>query len=123
MISLLNTVLFDYKVPVIFTFSTRETVISLVQLAKKYSSIKERKIYPLRVKPKFRSLDEACRYVLEGFEDIGPSTADLILRHYKTLDSFFQNYWEVDKIPGIGIKRRDKIIEVMTHEYEAEEGD
>ena len=123
MISILNSVIFDFKVPVLFTFSTRETVICLVQLTKKYSGIKRRKIYPLRVKPKFRNLDEACRYILEGFEDIGPATADLILKHYKTLDSFFQNYWEVDKIPGVGVKRRDRIIEVMTHEYGTEEGD
>jgi ERCC4-type nuclease len=68
---------------------------------------------------KILTLDERARNILEGFENIGPITSDKILRQdrrlVETLYRLVKNSDEWD-IP-VGPKTREKIHEVLYHEY------
>jgi Fanconi anemia group M protein len=116
-VGVLNSVMFDWGVHVVFVPSVRWTVTYLTQLAKS-AEIEERKPYPLRVKQKAESPREYALMVVEGLPGVSAVRARALLRHFKTLRSLFNASVEkLMEVEGVGRKTAEKIYEVANTEY------
>lgn len=110
----------DFHVP-IFTIPSISWVPRYFErLLKNIGTPKEKKFYPLRLKPKIRTMDEAARCVLEGTKHIGPSMAHLLLKELGSLITVVEAPEDVlYRIIGkrIGAKRTHTVWEVFHHKY------
>jgi ERCC4-type nuclease len=79
----LLSIIQEYKVPIIFTLNEKDTAKYLSVLAKK-SPKSESSIRPTKF---LLSKKEQLQFILEGFPQIGPTTAKKLLKHFKTLNS------------------------------------
>jgi len=71
----------EYQVPIIFTQNEEETAKYLSVLSKK-----SKKPEPsIRASKIFRTKPQQLQFILEGFPNIGPTTAKKLLKHFKTL--------------------------------------
>jgi len=77
---MLLSILNSFKVPILYSRDEKETAIYLSLLAKKQdnSEISLRQKIPLTKK-------QQLQFILEGFPNIGPTTAKLLLKKHKTL--------------------------------------
>jgi len=117
-VGVLNSVMFDWNVHVVFVPSVKWTVTYLTQLAKS-AEIEERKPHPLRVKQKAESPREYALMVVEGLPGISAVRARALLRHFKTLRNLFNASVErLMEVEGVGRKTAEKIYEVANLEYE-----
>jgi ERCC4-type nuclease len=84
---LLNTIQFEWKVPILYAHKNRFAAIRLISLARKYQGPeKDKKEHPMRhaVRKKMSKTDEAL-YVLQGFPGVKGVRAKKILDHYGNL--------------------------------------
>jgi len=117
-VGVLNSVMFDWNVHVVFVPSVKWTVTYLTQLAKS-AEIEERKPYPLRVKQKAETPQEYALMVVEGLPGVSAVRARALLRHFRTLRSLFNASVEkLMEVEGVGRKTAEKIYEVVNFEYE-----
>ena len=79
---ILSTLL-EFQIPIIFTKDYRDTVKFLIILKKRQE--KEPKETSLKVKKKALDMKEQQQLIIEGFPGIGPSTAKLLLKKFKTI--------------------------------------
>ena len=112
----------DWKIPIYFVSSSKWTPILLEVLYTNIGKKKEKKLYPMRVVAKTYTLDDKARAVIEGFEGVGPSMADAILRHFGSIKEFVLGAERVDEIKGIGKKLKAKILEILYHRYGEDPG-
>ncbi|MEI6731156.1 MAG: ERCC4 domain-containing protein [archaeon] len=86
----------DYKIPIIFSKYERETAVFLSLLAKENKSPTS-----LRFKPSSFSKKEKIQYILEGFPGIGPKTAQLLIKEFKTIKNIINaSQEELAKVIG-----------------------
>jgi ERCC4-type nuclease len=76
---LLSTIL-DYKVPIIFSLNEKDTAKFISVLSKK-----QEREYSIRPSKIFVSEKEQLQFILEGFPQVGPSTAKKLLAHFHTI--------------------------------------
>ena len=81
----LLSILNFYRVPILYSKDEKETAIYLSLLAKKQE--KESSLRPSKI---IHSKKEQMQYILEGFENIGPTTAKKLLKKFKSLSKIFQ---------------------------------
>lgn len=74
----------EFKVPFIFSKNEKDTALFILVLAKK-----EKKEISLRYTPKLQSKSEIQQFILEGFPNIGPTTAKALLKQFKSLNNIF----------------------------------
>jgi Fanconi anemia group M protein len=117
-VGVLNSVMFDWNVHVVFVPSVKWTVTYLTQLAKS-AEIEERKPYPLRVKQKAESPREYALMVVEGLPGVSAVRARALLKHFRTLRNLFNASVErLMEVEGVGRKTAERIYEVANFEYE-----
>lgn len=93
------SVIKDYKVPIIYTLNEKDTAKYISVLAKK----QPKKEFSLRASKINLSEKERLQFILEGFPQIGPTTAKKLLKHFKTLKNL-ANTSESDLKEVIGKK-------------------
>ncbi len=71
----------DFKVPIIFTKSEKDTAKYLAVLASK----KKKQHETIRASKTFFTEQEQLQFILEGFPQIGPATAKKLIGHFKSL--------------------------------------
>lgn len=103
----LSTVL-EKKVPILFTENEKETAKIISVLANK----KPNSNFSMKPIKTILSDKERLIYILEGFPNIGPKTAEKLLDRFKTIRNVF-NANEDDLRDCIGSKA-DKIIELLS---------
>lgn len=105
------SMIINYGIHIINVRNIEETARYIALITKK-EQIQEAKPLRLLVKTKtFSFRDEQLR-VLQAFPSIGPSTAEKILEHYKTLEKFFSSdIKEMENV--IGKARAKKIYELI----------
>ena len=81
----LLSIALELQVPIIVTQSEKDTAIYLALLAKKQPK-SHISLRPSRI---FRSKKEQQQFILEGFPNIGPATAEKLLSHFKSLKHIF----------------------------------
>lgn len=81
------SIITKYKIPIIFTENEQDTAETLIQISKQQE--KNEKPQSLRFTPTLLTKDEQKQFILEGFPNIGPTTAKKLLEKYKTLNNIF----------------------------------
>ena len=118
----LNSVMFDWNVPVVFVPSVRWTVAYLTSLAKR-AVLEEKKPRPLKIKEKATSPVEYAVMVVESLPGVSAVKARNILRHFKTLRRLFTaSERQLMELEGIGEKTARKTVEVMDAVYDESGG-
>lgn len=77
----LMSVLFDFKIPIIFTEDYQDTAHYLYLLGKS----KRKGDISIRAKRKTLNKKEKIQFILEGFPGIGPSKAKKLIKKFKTI--------------------------------------
>jgi ERCC4-type nuclease len=97
----------EYQVPVIFTLNEKDTAKYISVLAKKPKP-QETSIRPTKI---FLNKKEQMQFILEGFPNIGPTTAKKLLKHFKTLSNIFTA--SQDQLKQI-IGKKAEAFEILT---------
>ena len=79
----------SFQVPIIYTANESDTSKFLISLAKKYEK-KSKTEYSIRQNKTAKSLEEQKQFILEGFPEIGPSTAKALLTEFEKLKDIFK---------------------------------
>ncbi len=97
-----------YKMPVIFTQNEKDTALYLSLLAKNNKD-KEISLRPSRI---FSSKKEQIQFILEGFPNIGPKTADKLIKKFKSLKNIINaDEKDLEEILGKKTKLFKELIE------------
>jgi len=90
----------------------------LRSLARYLGKPKEVRLHRLREAARREmSLDEHARFVVESLPSVGAELADRLLRRFGSVEGVFRNLEEIDRVRGIGSKTKERIIQVVRHEY------
>lgn len=117
----LAAIVVDLGIPVIQTKTARETAEILIAIARREQELKAREVVLHTGKTK-RSLKEQQEYIVSAISNIGPVIARNLLKHFKTIENIVNaSEEELVKVPKVGKKIAQKIREVLTTPYEAEE--
>ena len=111
-VAIANSIMFDWKVPIFFSPSKKYTILCLLDLAKR-TKRKKKVVFPLRFKPKTRSIEDKARFIIEGLPGISGKRAVDILQHFGSVEGVFRNIDRIDDVPGIGEKTKKEIVEVV----------
>jgi Fanconi anemia group M protein len=106
----LLSILLKFQVPIIYTKNSQDTAKFLYILAKK----KENPEPAIRAKKKSLNKKEQLQFILEGFPNIGPTTAKKLLKKYKTLKNIF-NLSQEELKKDIG--KKSEIFKLVESEY------
>jgi len=110
---IINSIMFDWQIPIIILPSRKWTTIYLATLSKELITPKTR-IYPLRTKPKVEKLEDYPQIVLEGLPDISAGRAKKLLETFGSVRSVVNaGIDELKEVPGIGEKIAEKIWKVV----------
>ncbi len=85
------SIITNYQIPIIFTQDYQDTVNYLITLAKQQVKNPQEISFHSRI-PKNKK--QRLTYVLESFPNIGPKTADKLLKKYKNLKTIFNTNQE-----------------------------
>jgi len=114
---LLNSILFDWGVSVVFMPSRKWTVAYLTQLAKS-AEVEGRRPHPLRVKERAERLEDYVLMVAESLPNVSAVKARALLRRFKTLRRLFNaSVDELMEVEGVGRTIAEKIYAVANMEY------
>jgi Fanconi anemia group M protein len=103
------SILLKFQVPIIFTKNPEDTAKFICILAKK-----QEKEISLKAKKKNLSKKEQMRFILEGFQGIGPATARKLLKEFKTLKGIFNaSYEELKSCIG----KKAEVFKVINEKY------
>jgi ERCC4-type nuclease len=103
----------SWKVQMVNTSNPFHTAVLFSVVYKSLSLEKEKKIYPVKVKPKALTLQEKQRAVVESYPSIGPTLAIKILSYFGSIKSFVNADKDVlCQVTGIGKKLSNEIFEV-----------
>jgi ERCC4-type nuclease len=103
----------SWKTQIIATSNQFHTAVLFSVVYKNLLISKEKKIYPIKYKPKSTTLDEKIRAVVEGYPDVGPILALNILNYFDNIKNFVNaDKDELVRVKGIGVKLAGEIYEV-----------
>lgn len=112
----IDTVMLDFKIPVLNTPDKESTVLWIVAKTKSLGETGEKRIYRLRVEKKPLSIHDKVLYVAESFS--GPVLARRLLKYFKTLRNIANaSVLELMSIEGIGEARAREIHEIFNTEW------
>lgn len=107
---LLNIIL-ENQIPIIFTQNEQDTARYIYVLAKR----KQNKELSLRPSKIYKTEKEQLQFILEGFPQIGPSTAKKLLKHFKTLKQISNaSIEDLQKIIG---KKSETLHKLLNKKY------
>lgn len=108
----IDTIILEYRIPVINTPSKKATIEWLVAKAKSLGRTEEKKVYRMRVEKKPLTINEKILYVTEGL--VGPVLARRLLDYFGTLKAVANaSIAELMRVEGIGEKRAVEIYSIF----------
>ena len=106
----LLSIIFKYKIPIIFTKNYEDTARFISVLAKR----KEKEL-SLNVNKKSLNKKERTQFILEGFPGIGPKTAKKLIKNFKTLKNIINSSEkELKEIMG---KKAESFYKIINDSY------
>lgn len=115
----LDTIVLDMNVPIIYTPSKEATISWIAAKAKSLGKTEEKRVVRLRVEKKPMSLNERILYVVEGLA--GPTLARRLLAKFKTIRNIANaSVHELMSIEGIGEARAHEIYTVLNTPWHEE---
>ncbi|MCC6053568.1 MAG: hypothetical protein LM569_05160 [Desulfurococcaceae archaeon] len=119
---ILDTLILDMNMPVLFTPHKEATVKWIATKAKSLSKQGEKRVIRMRVEKKPVSLNERILYVAEGVA--GPVLARKLLAKFKTLRALANaSIYELMSVEGIGETRAHEIHSIFNTPWVEEHGD
>ncbi len=100
----LLSVITEYQIPIIFTENEKDTALYLSVLARKKPSA-----FSLNPKKISLNKEEQIQFILEGFPNIGPKTAEKLLSKFHSLKNIM-NAEESDLSPILGKRTKDFLL-------------
>ncbi len=114
---MLASIAIDFQIPVIHTKTTKDTASLLAVIAKRME--KPSRHYSLVPKRKAPTIKEQQEYIIETLPGVGYTLAKSLLNKFGSVRKIFEaNELELRKIPKMGEKKAEKIIDVVNEEYE-----
>jgi Fanconi anemia group M protein len=108
----------DFKVPILWSTTQIETAELLYVIAKR-EQMQLKHNTTLRVRPKFRSINQEQEFVVAGLPNISTVKAKNLLKHFQTPQKLFAaSEDELQKVDGIGPLLAKKIYRLITRKYE-----
>lgn len=112
----IDTVILDFKIPVLNTPDKESTISWLVVKAKSLGETSKKRIYRLRVEKKPLSIEDKILYVAESFS--GPILARRLLEKFRTLRNIANaSIIELMSVEGIGEARAREIYMIFNTEW------
>ena len=117
----LSTLIFEYGLNVLFTFTTEQTANLIYILAKKRKVLRSKG--PLiRKKPKIGDLEKMQLIQVSTLPGVGPKLADRMLRRFGTVRRIFTaSVAELTAVGGIGRSKAERIAKVLDANYKPSE--
>jgi len=117
-IGMLTSIALNYRVPVLFTDSARETAQYIYVIAKREQMGKGQDVR-LRIGRKGLALDEQQRFVVESLPLIGPKMAKSLLNKFGSVKGIVNAMSkELQEVENMGKKKAKLIREVLLKKYE-----
>ncbi|WP_440059743.1 ERCC4 domain-containing protein [Thermogladius sp. 4427co] len=108
----LDTIILDYKIPVLNTPNAEATIEWIVAKAKSLGETRDKRVLRLRVEKKPMDLNQRILYVVEGIA--GPTLARRLLAYFKTIRNLANaSISDLLKVEGIGEKRAQEIFAIL----------
>ena len=108
----------ELGVPIIWTKNQLETAEMLFIIAKR-EQITRKKHIALRVKRRFKSVNQVQEFLVSGIPKVSTQTAKKMLKHFDSPEKIFTaSETELKQVDGIGDKLAKKIRMIMTKKYE-----
>lgn len=108
----------EFAIPIIWTKTQLETAEMLYTIAKR-EQISRKKHIAIRVKKRFKSVNQMQEFLIAGIPKISTQTAKKLLKHFGSPEKIFTaSESELMKVEGIGDKLAKKIRLIMTKRYE-----
>jgi DNA excision repair protein ERCC-4 len=115
----LDTLMLDFKIPVLNTPGKNATIEWLAAKAKSLGRTEEKKVYRMRVEKKPLTINQRILYVAEGI--VGPKLARNLLARFKTLRNLANaRVEELLSVEGIGEKRAREIYAIFNTPWNEE---
>ncbi|MBI2075952.1 MAG: hypothetical protein HYT72_01750 [Candidatus Aenigmarchaeota archaeon] len=108
----------EFAIPIIWTKNQLETAEMLYTIAKR-EQIAGKKHMAIRVKKKFRSVNQMQEFLVSGIPQISTETAKKLLKHFGSPEKIFAaGESELKNVDGIGDKTAKKIRLILSKKYE-----
>ena len=116
----LISLIIDYKFPILFSSSPKETAELLAVIAKR-EQLDRKKGISVRTEIKPKSFSDQQQFFIEGLHGIGPNTAKALLKHFGTPAKIVSaDAKELQKVEGVGEKRAELIRKILDSEFKTE---
>ncbi|MEM4247816.1 MAG: DEAD/DEAH box helicase [Candidatus Nanoarchaeia archaeon] len=116
----LLSLIVDWKFPVLFSASPKETAELLAIIAKR-EQLERKKQISVRTEIKPKSFADQQQFFIEGLPGIGPSTAKALLSHFKTPAKIVSaEIKELQKVEGVGEKKAELIRKILDSEFKVD---
>jgi len=113
---MLTSIIIDYKVPILYTRSPKDTASLLISILKKLE--KTKKPVGMLTKRKPLTLKEQQEFIIESLPKIGPTISKNLLKKFKTVKNIMNaNEKELQEIEKIGPKKAREIKKVIEESY------
>ena len=108
----------EFAIPIIWTKNQLETAEMLYIIAKREQITKKKNI-AIRIKKKFRSVNQMQEFLIAGIPQISTETAKKLLKHFGSPEKIFaSSEAELKEVEGIGDKTAKKIRLILSKKYE-----
>jgi len=101
----------DYKIPIIFTLNEKDTAKYIAVLTKK----KAKKDSAIRATKILLTDKEQLQFIMEGFPNVGPTTAKKLLSHYKNIKNFINTSEE--ELKSVMGKKAEAIYKLINFSF------
>jgi ERCC4-type nuclease len=116
-IGALTSIALNYRVPILFAETERETAEFIYVITKRLQEGKDREISLRKGRPGL-TLQEQQRYVMESLPLVGPKTAKRLLEEFGSIkDVFNAPEKELEKVDKIGPKKAIRIRKLIDAKY------
>ncbi|RLI96606.1 MAG: hypothetical protein DRO96_02720 [Candidatus Aenigmatarchaeota archaeon] len=113
----LGSIAIDYQIPILWTKDVEETTGLVYQIAKREQLVKKREV-SIRVKRKFRTLEEAQEFLVAGLPSVSTTLARRLLEKLKTPEKVFTaSDEELKEVHGIGSELVARFKKILKSEY------
>lgn len=111
------SLVYDWKVQLLWTCSTHHSAVMLATIFKDLVKADEYRLIPMRVKPSKLSLSERQRFIVEGYEKVGPVSAIKLLEKFGSVCDIMSASTDELADAGLGRGVAEKMFEVNTSKF------
>ncbi|MEM0360205.1 MAG: ERCC4 domain-containing protein [Candidatus Diapherotrites archaeon] len=116
-IGALTSIALNYRIPVLFAETERETAEFIYVIAKRLQEGKDKEIALRKGRPGL-TLEEQQRYVVESLPLVGPKTAKRLLEQFGSIKGVFNaSEKDLEKVEKIGPKKAIRIRKLVEAKY------